>query len=140
MTGARTRPAAAAGTAVAALVATHGRRRLAAAVLAAPAVAVGAGLATGGLPTGDPGRAVVLAALGLIGGALLATYLPVTGAWYRPVLGCTRCAVGAGLTLPLAVMLLSSDPTSSAVAMMALAAVTFGLAQRLRDPVTCPTR
>ena len=125
---------------VTALVTAHGRRRLVVAGLAAPAVAVAAGLATGGLASGDPGRGVVLAVLGLVGGALLATYLPVIGPWYRPVLGCTRCAVGAGLTLPLAVTLLASDPTSSAVATMAMAAVTFGLVQRLRDPVTCPTR
>lgn len=122
------------------LLAAHGRRRVLAAALLAPVLAGVVAVSTGALAHAAPGRLVVVALLGLLGAAVVATYLPVSGPWYPLHAGCTRCAVVAGLSLPVATMVLASDPLDTGTAMLALAAVTFGLGQRLRDPGTCPTR
>jgi len=122
------------------LLAAHGRRRVLVAALLAPVVAGVVAVSTGGLAQATPGRWVVVALLGALGSAVLATYLPVRGPWYRLQAGCTRCAVVAGLSLPVATMVLASHPLDAGTSMLALAAVTFGLGQRLRDPGTCPTR
>ncbi len=72
---------------------------------------------------------------GILMAAVLGTYAPVGG---RPVLGCTRCAVMAGLSIPAAAAFLVSARTDPSMAPLAIIVVAFGLVQRLRDPATCP--
>jgi len=76
----------------------------------------------------------------VVAGALLAgvlgTYAPVGG---RPSLGCGRCAVMAGLSVPAGVAFLSAAREDPSMATLAVVVAGFGLAQRLRDPGTCPS-
>lgn len=85
-------------------------------------------------PTGGVAM-VQTVATGLLMAAVLGTYAPVGG---RPALGCTRCAVMAGLSVPAAAAFLASARTDSSMAALAVVVVAFGLVQRLRDPATCP--
>lgn len=77
--------------------------------------------------------------LTLLTGALAAavggTYAPVDG---RPTLGCSQCAVVAGVSVPAAGVLLSAGRTDPSMLGLAVVVVSFGLVQRLRDPATCP--
>lgn len=119
------------------VVAAHGRRRLVVAGVLWPALLAVTSTVAGG--DGDVSLPL-LGLFALVGAALLATYLPLTGPWYHLQAGCTRCAVVAGGSVPLGLVLLSSEPLERVTVLMALAVVSFGLAQRLRDPATCPTR
>ena len=71
---------------------------------------------------------------GTFAAGVLSTYAPIDG---RPALGCTRCAVMAGLSVPVAGAFLLAARTDPSMATLAVLLVTFGLAQRLRDPATC---
>ncbi|MDO8107873.1 hypothetical protein Q6348_11770 [Isoptericola sp. b441] len=104
-------------------------RRAIAWVLLAPV------LATAGYAALHPAAAtdrVALVVVAALGAATLARYVPTVG--LRPVLGCTPCAVAAGLSVPVAAALLASGAAGLGVAVAAM-----GLVQRLRQPDTCPT-
>jgi hypothetical protein len=113
------------------------RRRVAAAILL-PAVTAWfmvIGGSTGApLPAGWYALATVAGALGA---GVLATYVPVTG--FRPVLGCTPCATVSALTVVAASVVLRNYGADVAGPLVANAVLLFGLAQRLREPATCPT-
>jgi hypothetical protein len=81
------------------------------------------------------GPTIIVLVAGALGAAVIGTFAPIDG---RPLLGCTRCGVMAGLSVPAGAMLLASgrsDPSSLGLAVVVLG---FGLVQRLRDPASCP--
>lgn len=111
------------------------RRRVAGAVLF-PVVAawfvVVAGSAGATTSAGWYALTVVAAALGA---GVLASYVPATG--LRPDLGCTPCATVAAFTVVAASMVLGTYGADVAGPLIASAILLFGLAQRLREPVSC---
>jgi hypothetical protein len=73
----------------------------------------------------------------LLGAAVLASYLPVSGR--RLDLGCTPCATLAALTLVGATMALRSYGSEPVGPVIAIAVLLFGLTQRMSQPATCAT-
>jgi len=114
------------------------RRRVAAAALF-PLVAtwfVLVGRAAGPVPPGTTWYAVVLPAAAL-GAAVLASYVPLDGR--RPDVGCTPCAMLAGLTLVGATMAFRHYGAGIAAPLVTAAVLLFGLTQRMNQPATCAT-
>lgn len=100
-------------------------------------------LAVGGGSGSAPGHAwyVVVGAAALVGGAVLADFVPRTGQSLRDAVGCAPCAAMPALTVVGAGLLLASAPGSASMALAALAIVVFGLVQRRTSPVVaCSTR
>lgn len=111
------------------------RRRVAAAVLLPVLVTwfVVVGRSGGGSPAAGWYAVTVLA--GVLGAAVLATYVPVAG---RSVdLGCTPCAAMSALTVVGATLLLQSYGPELTGPLLASAVLLFGLAQRMNQPATC---
>jgi hypothetical protein len=73
----------------------------------------------------------------LLGAAVLASYLPVSGR--RLELGCTPCATLAALTVVGATMALRSYGSEPGGPLVAVAVLLFGLTQRLIQPTACAT-
>lgn len=112
------------------------RRRVAAAALF-PLVAtcfVLVGRAAGPVPPGTTWYAGVLPAAAL-GAAVLASYVPAAGRGLD--LGCTPCAMLAGLTLVGATTAFHHYGSGIAAPLVAAAVLLFGLTQRLNQPTTC---
>lgn len=105
-----------------------GRRTLAWAILAA--ALAGALLAL--LRPSDTLSVVATVAVAVLGAGTLARYVPTVGT--RLDRGCTPCAVASGLSVPIAIGVLTAG-----MAPLAVAVAAFGLVQRLRQPDTCPT-
>ncbi len=104
-------------------------RRVIAWVLLAPALGAVAWLMVA--PT-DLGTRLAVIAVAALGAATLADYVPVAGR--RLDVGCEPCAVAAGLSVPAGVVLIVA--VAPVIGVLVAAA---GLAQRLRQPDTCPT-
>lgn len=117
---------------VIALSAPARRRSLRLGVVLAPLTVLASWLLAG---PSDGVAMVQTVVAGLLAATVLGTYAPVGG---RPALGCTRCAVTAGLSVPAAAAFLASARTDSSMAALAVVVLAFGLVQRLRDPATCP--
>ncbi|MBL0886251.1 hypothetical protein [Myceligenerans indicum] len=86
----------------------------------------------------------VFAALVLVSAALaattLASYVPARGGTWRGTLGCGPCDLVAGATVLAAPMLLSLQPLSASMAVVAVVATAFGLFQRRTTSTsTCST-
>ncbi len=107
-------------------------RRLRLSLALAPATLLAAWLIAA--PSGPAPIAFTLLT-GALAAAVGGTYAPVGG---RPALGCSRCAVVAGASVPAAGLLLSAGRTDPSLLGLAVVVVAFGLVQRLRDPTTCP--
>ena len=123
------------GTPALALGAGTHRRVLRLAAALSPATVAGAWFLA---RPGDAMAIVLALGTGLLAAGVIASYAP-TGS-RRPTLGCTPCAVVAGISVPLAALLLASGRTDPSLLVIAFGAVGFGLAQRLRTPASCPTR
>jgi hypothetical protein len=119
-----------------ALDAWPARRRLTALALF-PVVATWLVVVGRGSTTVSPGAVwypVVLVA-GLLGAAVLASYLPVAGRGLD--LGCTPCATLAALTLVGASTAMYRYGADIAGPLVASAVLLFGLTQRVSQPATC---
>jgi hypothetical protein len=117
-----------------------GLRRPLTTVGVAPVLWVAFVWAGGGIGSGTPAAwlgMVTLAAV--LGASTAASYLPTAGPAGHLVWGCGPCAITAAASLPLAGVLLSTDPHQVPTAALALLVTAFGLVQRLRDPASCPT-
>lgn len=111
-------------------------RRWVTATLAAPAVGALLLSASGttGAAAGFYGLTAVAAVLG---GLIAASYVPVVG---RGVdVGCSPCAVMAGVTLIGATVAMNNYGTSPLGPLVAVAVLVFGLTQRLGQPAACAT-
>jgi hypothetical protein len=82
-----------------------------------------------------PAWYVVVGAVALVGGAVLADVVPRTGQTFRDAVGCAPCAAMPALTTVGAGLLIASAPGSASMALAALAIVVFGLVQRRTAPV-----
>lgn len=108
-----------------------GRRRLVVGALLAPGLLALLVAAGGGWAHGIPPLWVgLLAAVAVVGGLTLASYVPARGESWRDTLGCSPCAVVSGGTVLAAVFLVGQAPHQVGMALPALAVVLFGLAQR----------
>ncbi|WNB84728.1 hypothetical protein [Cellulomonas sp. ATA003] len=109
------------------------RRRVTATAVLTPALFAVLVAAGGGFPA--PALWTVLVALvalvAVAAAATLATYLPGPGKGRRPDLGCSPCAAMAAMTVLAAAWFLQAAPHQPSMAAAALAAVGFGLLQRL---------
>jgi hypothetical protein len=114
------------------------RRRLALAALF-PLVATWFVVVGRGSAAVSPGAEwyAVVGVAALLGAAVLASYLPVSGR--RLDLGCTPCATLAALTLVGATMALRSYGSEPVGPLVAIAVLLFGLTQRMSQPATCAT-
>lgn len=92
----------------------------------------------GSEPVSPAGWTALAGLVALTAAATVATYLPRPGTGTRLDIGCTPCASVAAITVPLAVVLLTTSPPTVPSALLALAVAIFGLRQRLTDPSTCP--
>lgn len=119
-----------------ALVPRPGRRAALTFAVVAPLLAWAYGAAGGW--SGPPAHRVLMVLSALVASATLASYVPRVG--LRPVVGCSSCAAMAAVTVPAAWVVLGSGPGTVSVAVLALLATSMGLAQRLRDQSSCPTR
>ncbi|MCK6210764.1 hypothetical protein KZX45_09445 [Georgenia sp. EYE_87] len=108
------------------------RRRTVATAVLAPAL-FAALVATGGgwTPLAAPAWTALVTVTSVVGAATLSTYLPLPGQGRRPNVGCTPCAAVSAMTVLGAAWLLGSAPLQPTMAAVALAAVTFGLVQRV---------
>lgn len=113
------------------------RRRIVVGLVTSPVIGVGLATVGGGLP-GPAGWTALVAVAALLGGATLASYVPVPGAGRRLDIGCTPCAVVAALTLVGAAGILGGSPHAASSAALAVGLVAFGLLQRMTDPESCP--
>jgi len=113
------------------------RRRTVATAVLAPTLFV-ALVSTGGgwMPTVTPLWTALVALTALVSAATLATYVPLPGQGWRPDVGCSPCAAMSAGSVLAAAWLLGSAPLQPAMAVVALAAVTFGLVQRLSGAAT----
>jgi len=112
------------------------RRRVVALVLF-PVVATWllvAGRASEAVPSSGLWYAVVLVAA-LLGAAVLASYLPVSGRGLD--MGCTPCATLSALTLVGATTAMYKYGADIAGPLVASAVLLFGLTQRMSQPATC---
>ncbi|HEX5333106.1 MAG TPA: hypothetical protein VFW79_10730 [Cellulomonas sp.] len=89
-------------------------------------------------PVSPPGWTTLAGLVALMAAATVATYLPRPGTGSRLDIGCTPCASVAAITVPIAVVLLTTSPHAVPSALLALGVAIFGLRQRLTDPSTCP--
>jgi len=121
----------------AAVAAAWPLRRVGAVAVGAPILMVLV-ITVAGRPVGAPGWTVLAGLVALTTAMTLATYLPPRGSGTRLVLGCTPCATVAALSVPVAIVVLSTSSHDVPTAILALGAAAFGLRQRLTDPQTCP--
>lgn len=120
------------------LTARRSGRRAAVAVAVAPLLFVGLSGVSGGLdPVGAPVWTALVALIATVGAGALATYVPTAGSWRHLSIGCTPCAVVAGLSVVASAAVLNTGPGEVPSAVLGLLVAGFGLAQRLRDPGTC---
>lgn len=90
--------------------------------------------------TGFPlGWTTIVAATAVIASGTVASYVAPTGAGAAIEWGCGRCAIMAGISLPMATIILALGPGQVSNAAWALLVALFGLGQRLRDPGSCTT-
>lgn len=138
-TAEQTPPAPAPGTSLPVTTPTRSARsrQVAAAAVATPLLFWALTLAGGSTGSGPWTALVALTAV--LGAATVASYVPAPGAGWTPAWGCSSCAVIAAVTVPVSALLLGSEPGQTPTASLALMVAAFGLAQRLRDPRTCPT-
>ncbi|WP_345045111.1 hypothetical protein [Georgenia daeguensis] len=117
------------------------RRRIVATAVLAPALLAALATTGGGwTPTEAPLWTALVALTALVSAATLATYLPLRGQGWRPDLGCSPCAAMSAGSVLAAAWFLGSAPLQPAMAVVALAAVTLGLVQRLTGAATtCST-
>jgi hypothetical protein len=115
------------------------RRRLVVAAALAPLALVLLAAASGGWAGASPTWTALVAGVAVASAATLATYVPLPGTAHRLDVGCTPCTAVAGLGVVAAALVLSSAPHDVPTAMIALAAVGFGLSRRLAGPATCPS-
>ncbi|NMR20236.1 hypothetical protein [Cellulomonas fimi] len=106
------------------------RRRVTATAVLTPALFAVLVAAGGGFPAAAPWT-VLVALVAVAAAATLATYLPGPGKGRRPALGCSPCAAMAAMTVLAAAWFLQAAPHQPSMAAAALAAVGFGLLQRL---------
>lgn len=117
-----------------------GRRRVLAALGTAPALFGLLVWAGGGIGTSPSTSWLVTVGLAAaLGSSTAASYLPTAGPAGRLVWGCGPCAVTAAASVPVAALLLASQPLTIPTATLACLVTGAGLVQRLRDPATCPT-
>ncbi len=76
--------------------------------------------------------------IGALGSAVVASYLAPPGTGKIIDVGCSPCAVMAGLALAGALMVYSSAPASPFMAVVATALTVLALRQRLADASSCP--
>jgi len=107
------------------------RRTIATAVLAPVLFAVLVTTGGGWMPVLAPLWTVLVGLTSIVGAATLSTYLPLPGQGPRPNVGCTPCAAMSAMTVLGAAWFLGSAPLQPMMAAVALAAVSFGLVQRL---------
>lgn len=112
------------------------RRLVVVAVVTAALIALVA--AVGGQSVSPPGWTALAGLVALTGAVTVATYVPRPGTGARLDVGCTPCASVAALTVPIAVVVLTSSAHDVPSALLALGVAAFGLRQRLTDPSTCP--
>lgn len=105
-------------------------------LLLAPVLWLGFRSAAGPSADGSLPWAVVLSVLAALGSWVLTTYLPARGGLGRAAAG-SPCAALAGLQVPLAAMILSLGPSVPLRGLLALGAVSFGLAQRVSGVAAC---
>lgn len=116
------------------------RRTIAAAMLAPALFAVLVATGGGWMPVLAPLWTMLVALTSIVGAATLSTYLPLPGQGWRPNMGCTPCASMSAMTVLGAAWFLGSAPLQPGMAAVALAAVSFGLVQRLTGAGTsCAT-
>ncbi len=115
-------------------------RRALVGVVVAPLAWWGLAAAGGGVAGASVAWLLLVGVVAVLGAAGLATYVPGPGAGRTPVWGCAPCAVVAAASLPLAALILHTNPWQIQSAGMAALVTGIGLAQRLRDPKACPTR
>lgn len=77
----------------------------------------------------------LLALPSLLGALVLASYVPASGR--RVEIGCSPCAVMAGLTLVGASLVVNAYPAQAVGPLLAAAITLYGLVQRLGDTQTC---
>ncbi|PRY51395.1 hypothetical protein BCF74_13610 [Knoellia remsis] len=106
------------------------RRRVTATAVLTPALFAVLVAAGGGFPAAALWT-VLVALVAVAAAATLATYLPGPGKGRRPDLGCSPCAAMAAMTVLAAAWFLQAAPHQPSMAAAALAAVGFGLLQRL---------
>ena len=117
-----------------------GLRRVLTAIATAPVLFGLLVWAGGGIGTSPSTSWLVMVGLAAaLGSSTAASYLPATGPVRRLVRGCGPCAVSAAASVPVAALLLSSQPLAVPTATLACLVTGAGLFQRLRDPATCPT-
>jgi hypothetical protein len=68
---------------------------------------------------------------------LVASYVPPPGSGRRIEVGCSPCAVVAGLSVAFAFFAWASAPADGVVALLALTMLAAGIRQRLTDAATC---
>lgn len=138
-TAEQTPPAPAAGTGLPVATPTRSARprQVAVTLAVAPLLLWVLTLAGGGIASGPWTALVALTAV--LGAATVASYVPAPGTGWAPAWGCSSCAVIAAVTVPASALILGSAPGQTPTASLALMVAAFGLAQRLRDPRTCPT-
>jgi len=112
-------------------------RRIVVVAVLAPALMVLL-MAVPGDEVSPPGWTVLAGLVALSAAATAATYVPRPGSGARLDVGCTPCASVAAITVPIAVVVLTSSPHDVPSALLALGVAVFGLRQRLTDPSTCP--
>ena len=92
------------------------------------------GRAAGPVPPGAAWYAVV-APVALLGAAVLASYVPLTGRGLD--LGCTPCAMFSGLTVLGATTVIHNYGAEIVGPLVGGAVLLFGLTQRMNQPGTC---
>jgi hypothetical protein len=112
-------------------------RRWLTATLAAPAVGLLL-LSASGTAGGATGAFYALTAVAaVLGGLIVASYVPVVGRGID--VGCSPCAVMAGVTVIGATVAMNTYETSLLGPLVAAAVMLFGLTQRLGQPTACAT-
>lgn len=112
-------------------------RRIVVVAVLAPALMVLL-TAVSGDEVSPPGWTGLAGLVALTAAATAATYVPRPGSGAQLDVGCTPCASVAAITVPIAVVVLTSSPHDVPSALLALGVALFGLRQRLTDPSTCP--
>jgi hypothetical protein len=115
-------------------------RRWVIATLAAPAVGLlllSAGGTAGATARPTPAFYALTSVAAVLGGLIAASYVPVAGRGID--VGCSPCAVMAGVTVIGATVAMNNYGTSLLGPLVAAAVMLFGLTQRLGQPATCAT-
>lgn len=113
------------------------RRRTAVAAALTPPLGLGLVTAGGGWAPGHALWTVVVVLAAVVAAATLATYLPLPRAHSRRDPGCSQCSAAAAVTVAAAAVLLAVAPHQLLMAVIALAATSVGLLQRLTASATC---